>query len=291
MQNIKLTAGSVLISSQCYECGSSASSRSVTEEYRTLNGLFERLLIPLLGDDTLLQKQINRMILEAPAKCHQHLSDDPSDKVASSVEGLDLSQSHAEKVEPSSLFTVAVAILMGLVAFFVVFLLAAYLFIARRHRAWLQSLEPDLVDATYKAQESTIRRERLINAAAGSMVKGEGVPVWVRWLVPLLIIVSTILFLGGFMMNGIGGSLLVHLAGQNVLDLQRKDSLYSFVRLLWQNDSETLAVRFARLFMILLQIASFLLFHRRTLYLSRLLSVLLPLGSLSPKTLALWACG
>lgn len=247
MKNIMLTAGSVLISSQCYECGSSTSAKHVTEEYRTLNDFFERLLTPLRGYDTLLQEQIHRMILEAPTKCHYHPSYESNNEVVKYMEGLDLSQSHTQKVEPSTLFTVTIDILIGLVVLLVFLFLAAYLVMARRHRAWLQSLEPDLVAAIYEAQESTKRRQRLINAAAGSMVKGEAVPGCVRWLVPLLILVSTVL-LAGFWMDGIGGSLIVQLAGQNVLDLRRKDSIYSFVRLLWKNDSETLGVRFSLLF-------------------------------------------
>ena len=168
------------------------------------------------------------MLLHAPKKCIHHPDYEPGEEVVISSD-LDLSQSTAPEAKTSILFTLNIALLFALPVFLGVSLLCSSLVVAHRHRVWLRSLEVDSVADLYEAQEEKKKRQRLINAAAGPMVIGEGVPTGVRWLVPLMIIASTGLFCIGFFVNGIGGSLFVQLAGADVLVFHQNAILKSSI--------------------------------------------------------------
>jgi len=213
----------------------------ISDEFRSVNKQIDELLSPLRGQNSSLQDQVDRMLVNAPKKCRHHPDYDP-DFVAENAAVLDLSQSEANNEELSLLSVVVIALASSLLVLGVAFYFGSGFMASRSHRAWLHSLVPRRVATICVQQSRQKKTDALIDSMSGPMFCGNAVPELVRWLVPCLLLVSTALFAVGFFTDAIGASIYMKFAGENIAVEQFMSSLGTTTLDLWKQGGQFLAV-------------------------------------------------
>lgn len=244
LQNVMASIAGFKLSASCFECAD-ASFDAISEEFLSVNQAIGDFLSPLSRQDSLMHTQIDRWVVDAPKKCRHHPKYDPTYTTESAADFLDLSQSDVEQEKVGTLYVVVVFLLVGLFVFGVSFHFTVKYMVARRHRVWLQSLEPARVATICAQQEQEKKEGSMVESMAGAMFRGAAVPLLVRRLVPLLLLVSTALFVAGFFGSTIGIAVFLKLAGEDLFVVGFNSALTDFLRDMWNGDAGFLAVRYS----------------------------------------------
>jgi Paraquat-inducible protein A len=159
-----------------------------------------------------MQVQVDRMLNEARLKCPSSPDYDPS-FVAASYESFE-----SPEQEDSIQFLVMLAIAMGIIILTVlVVTLVVKLVVRRRHRKWLDTASESKVMLLYDRQTKEQEKQAELNIISKSMFTSPEVPLWVRVLMPFIILGNIAFFLSGHLSLAATVNVQAQLGGQAIL--------------------------------------------------------------------------
>ena len=165
----------------------------------------------LLGGE-FLQVQIDRMLVDAPAKCPHSAAYDPQ-FVAQTYKSFEA----VDRKEESAAFIVTILIVIGCL---IVLVMGISLFIKfivhRRSKTWVRTLSNERVKLLHQLQLSEQEKERELNHATTSMFHSKDIPSWVRYFIPVVVVVNVGFFLSGHLNLGASVNIVAKLAGETI---------------------------------------------------------------------------
>ena len=165
----------------------------------------------LLGGE-FLQFQIDRMLANAPARCPHSVEYQPNFVPAEygAFEAVD-------GKEDSIKFFLTIAIVMGcLIAVTVCLSIVTKFIVKRRNRAWALTLSRERVNLIQQIQAAEQEREAELNYVTTSMFCSKDIPLWVRYVIPFVLVANVGFFLSGHLNLGASVNIVAELAGEKM---------------------------------------------------------------------------
>ena len=216
----------VRIDLNCIEC-SSPRAPDVIKLLSTPNGIEDatRVIDDLLGlvvdvlGSNYMQITFDRWLAESRFKCPHRPEYNPT------VQTRDYAPYEPNTQEDSVTFLIAVAV----AAICLLIVVAAALttvrtIVRRRHHKWLDSLSDRRVLQLWRLQLHSKEQRIEVDKQMSSLFKSDGIPVWIRWGVPLIIVGNIALFLSGHLSPAASVSVLLSLGGEGF----RQDDFFEF---------------------------------------------------------------
>lgn len=206
---------------ECFNCTSPDLKDFSTEGSQDLEVAMNRVInyvTNLLGGK-FLQLQIDRALNNAAKRCPHSPGYDPNFMMPQYAT---FESSH----EPSMTFLLMILIVTAvLVAVLAVIVLSVRCFVRARHARLLRSLPDKELCLLQNEQEQEDKREGELNAVTRSLFQSSGtIPVYVRFLVPVVILVNIGFFLSGHLSLGASVNIEAQLAGESF----QVDNFFSF---------------------------------------------------------------
>lgn len=244
LTDLDMTAKELGLQLYCHNCTSKAllelsdllaSPESSEDMTKVVNNVFQSITRNLKGG--FVQDQINRLLVEAPNQCGHTDEFDPK---ATPVTYEMFETSNASST--SSYITMLVVILIPIL------LMIAMAFCVKRsmlqrHKKWMLGLPSERVFLIHQKQERSDHREAELNELTSSMYKSQDIPLFVRQLIPIVVVANIGFFLSGHLNKG--GRVLIDLAfaGESF----QIDDFYTFsigqsALDMWHNGGKELAV-------------------------------------------------
>jgi hypothetical protein len=199
----------------------------------------------LAGETSFVQTNIDRMIVDAPRFCPYHPE---YDYYAKSTEYKPL-LAEEYSTDSSVSFLIAILTAMACVAVgFALIYFAVRCIVARRHRRWIATVPREQLFVIYEKQRREEDFEAATNLVSKSMFLSPQIPLWVRLLVPVVLLGNIALFLSGHLSQGGVIRVFIQIGGQEIM----LDNLYSFSVFqagleLWKAGSTAIAVSWKEL--------------------------------------------
>lgn len=210
------------LKTNCYSCTSEGLTDWNTEGSQDIQGATDRVVnyvTSVLGGK-FLQVQIDRALNDAARRCPHSPEYDPN---FSTPEYAAFESEHDESAT-SFLIMLLIVTVAAMVALAVIAFAIRY-FVRVRHRRLLKSLPNHQLYLLQKEQERDDKRERELNSASRSLFQSSAtIPAFVRYLVPVIILVNIGFFLSGHLSLGATVNIEVQLAGQSF----RIEEFFSF---------------------------------------------------------------
>jgi hypothetical protein len=176
-------------------------TQGATEVVNNLLGYVSQLV-----GGTFLQVQLDRLLNEASRKCPHSPSYEANPKP------IEYRPLEAKREEASITFLVMIGVVAtGLIAVVGGLVLAIRCFVRHRHRKWLGSLRCHRAFLILRRQERERQMEFELNATTKSIFRSPEVPVYARWLMPVVILGNTAFFLSGHLSLGATVNIVVSL--------------------------------------------------------------------------------
>ena len=197
---------------KCFNCTSPGLQDFSAEGSKDLEVVMNRVInyvTNLLGGK-FLQLQIDRALNNAAKQCPHSPGYDPNFMMPQYAA---FESSH----EPSMTFLLMILIVTaGLLAVLSLIGLSVRFFVQTRHRRLLRSLPDNELYLLQKEQQQEDKREGELNAVTRSLFQSDGtIPAYVRFLVPVLILVNIGFFLSGHLSLGATVNIEAQLAGES----------------------------------------------------------------------------
>lgn len=176
-------------------------------------------LVTKLVSGTFFEVMVDRALNDARMQCPHSPDYDPN------FERADYSPFAVEQEEESTAFFVAL-IIVGAVLFATALIgaLTTKVIVYRRHRKWIASIPRSQVRALYKQQHEEDEYQAKINESTNSMFYSDIIPLWVRVLMPVVILGNIGFFISGHLSLGASVTIMISLGGQSF----RTDDFYDF---------------------------------------------------------------
>mmetsp|Transcript_6362 Transcript_6362/g.14393 ORF Transcript_6362/g.14393 Transcript_6362/m.14393 type:complete len:744 (-) Transcript_6362:1382-3613(-) len=152
------------------------------------------------------------MLNEAPKRCPSSPLYDPD------LSGQRFEPFTTERSTDSDI-TLLIAIcaaIAGLIVVFMLIRLVLQILVRRRHRWLLTTLSKEQVFRIYKQQQREHDEQSLLDRTTDSMFQEEEIPMWVRYLVPFILVANVGFFLSGHLNLGATIKIVATLAGQDL---------------------------------------------------------------------------
>jgi len=205
LEDLAMSIAQMRLRVKCIECSSPgiqefadlvSSPEAVEDSTRVANDIVDYAAGFLNG--RFLQVQIDRAIVEATQKCPHSPEYNPN-APAKAYEAFDL----PEREDGIAGFLIAMAVITGvLIAFSFIAALVLKKIVQRAHRRWLLSLAPEDFLVVAKEQEGQDDVDAEINRTTKSMFTSEVIPLYARWLMPVVIVGNILFFLSGHLSLG-----------------------------------------------------------------------------------------
>lgn len=213
-----------------------STAQAATDITNTANDVLGYLATTL--GDGLVQNELDRMLNDAAMRC-PHSPEYQTDFSSFTYESFDIDKESGD---------VSLAILVMVVGACLVAALGVLVFIIRfitrrRHKRWLKTLPSNQLILLKIRQEKREEKEAELNAITESMFTSSDVPVWVRWVIPVIILGNIGFFLSGHLSLGAEVKIVASLAGQ-VLTIEQfyQFSMATSTIEIWQAGGKELAV-------------------------------------------------
>ena len=245
MEELKVSMQKLDLNITCRDCSSPGlvelaelwSTPEATKDItNTANDLLDYLASVL--SDGLVQTELDRMLNDAARRC-PHSPEYQKDFSSFTFESFKIESDNGE---------VSLAILVMVVGSCLVAALGVLVFIIRfitrrRHKRWLKTLPNNQLMLLKQRQERQEEKESELNAITQSMFTSTDIPVWVRWIIPVIIIGNIAFFLSGHLSLGAEVKIVASLAGQ-VLTIEQfyQFSMARSTVEIWQAGGKELAV-------------------------------------------------
>lgn len=160
-----------------------------------------------------LQIQIDRRLMEAPKRCPHHPDYDPDAAKATYAPF-----TTPERKDDTVTFLITLAVVMACLILAVVFIVLVVKFIvARRNRSWLRTLPEHKLLVINKIQSEEKAKQAELNRATRSMFLSPEIPLYVRLLMPLILVGNIAFFLSGHLSLGATVNVEAQLAGEKIV--------------------------------------------------------------------------
>lgn len=226
LQNLTTSFAQLSLNVSCTDCKSEAmlkvaehfSSAEGTQSGSDLaEGILE-LLTDTVGAD-FLALELDRQIANARFKCPHH----PDYNPAAAERGFD--EFDAIQREESLQFIISLAIVaLVLIICLALFMTAIRVIARRQHKKWLETITDSQIVSVWDHQRKEKEIKNELNATSSSLVRTQAIPLFVRILIPIIIIGNVGLFLSGHLNIAASVNLLISLAGQDY----RNDGFFEF---------------------------------------------------------------
>jgi hypothetical protein len=166
-----------------------------------------------------LSVAIDRALNEAPKLCPHspHYVENYKNPVYSSYEVTSAASS-------PSLITGVLILIGSLIVTVAAICLFTKIIVRRRHRKWLDSISDEQALLVLTQQTAKKERETYLNVSTTSLVASESIPLWVRLIMPIVILGNIGFFLSGHINLGASVTILISLGGETL----RSDDFFSF---------------------------------------------------------------
>jgi hypothetical protein len=181
------------------------------EVTRALNGMLD--YVGQLAGGAYAQVQIDRILNDAALKCPHSPTYDPN-FVKASYQELNAPQT---KFDISQLIRLA-GVAVGLIFASALIIFAVRFVVHRRHKKWLSRLPPHQIRALARQQGKERQGEEGLNATSKSMFTSPEIPLFVRWIMPLVILGNIGFFLTGHLSLGATVQIDADIAGEKFKD-------------------------------------------------------------------------
>jgi len=231
--------GSLNVKADCIDCSSPrmieltnllSSQTTQNETTQAANALLNYLTELMQGDS--IQVQIDRILNDANLRCPHSLG------YVHSAPPLvyDTSVSMRQNV-----FLGALA-LASIITVFLIILGVKYI-VQRRHRKWLMKLPQHQIKKLSYQQRSEINLEDMLNSTTSSMFRSPDIPRFVRFMIPVIIILNIVFFISGHLSLGATVNIEFEMAGEkftinNLLELSLGRSIVD----VWKAGGRELAI-------------------------------------------------
>ena len=245
METFMLTMKQLDLNISCKECSSPgleelAELWSTPEASKDITAGANDLLVYLgnvLGSG-LLQNKIDRMLNDAAKRC-PHSPD--------YREGFkEITYQEFETTTPASDTSLAILVMIvGATFAAVLFLFIATIrfIVRRRHRRWLKTLPNAQLMLLKQRQEKEEEKEAELNATTQSMFTSSDIPLFVRWIMPVIIVGNIGFFISGHLSLGAEVSIQVTVAGQMLtIDQFYQFSIAASTVEIWEAGGKELAI-------------------------------------------------
>ena len=158
---------------------------------------------------TFLQLQIDRLLHDAARNCPHREEYDPEGKEVV-YEPFEVPESEYTTTYLMLLGGVALGLILvsSIVGFFV------WCFVRRRHRKWLRTLPQEQVRRLAMQQDKEKAWESEMSKSTESMFTCPGIPAYVRWSMPVVLLANLALFLSGHLSLGASVNIQAEFAGE-----------------------------------------------------------------------------
>jgi Paraquat-inducible protein A len=203
----------------------------------TVNDIFN-FATNLLGG-TFLQVQIDRMLSQARLKCPSSPEYEPS-FVTVKYESFET----PEQEDSSTQFLIMLGISVGVIVVAVLaIILVVKLVVRRRHQKWIGTVSGSKAIVLWDRQSKEQAKAAELNEISKSMFTSSAVPLWLRLLMPAIIIGNIGFFISGHLSLAATVNIVVQLGGQVI----RYDSFFEFSMMkstieIWNAGGKELAV-------------------------------------------------
>lgn len=226
LRNLTTSFAQLKLNVTCADCKSEAmlkvaqhfSSAEGTQRGTDLAEGILDLLTETVGAD-FLALELDRQIANARFKCPHH----PEYKAVGAER--DFNDFDTIQREESVRFILSVAIAaIALLICLAIFMVVIRVITRRQHRKWLETITDSQIVAVWGHQRKEKDNQIELNATSSSLYRSHAIPVFVRILMPMIIIGTAGLFLMGHLTIAASVSLLIALAGQEY----RNDGFFEF---------------------------------------------------------------
>jgi hypothetical protein len=183
-----------------------------------------------------IQDQINRLLVEAPKHCSHTDDYDPY--------ALPAVYEHFEAKDTNSAsFTTMLVVVLIPIFLGILIILAVKQLVVRSNKKWLSALPSERVFLIQQKQERAEQKEEELNKLTQSMYRSQDIPLFVRQLIPIIVVANIGFFLSGHLNKG--GRVLIDFvfAGESF----QLDNFYTFslgqsTVDMWHNGGKELAM-------------------------------------------------
>jgi Paraquat-inducible protein A len=203
----------------------------------TVNDVFN-FATNLLGG-TFMQVQIDRMLSQARLKCPSSPEYEPS-FVTSKYESFETPEQEDTSTQFLIMLGISVAVIIVTV---LAIILVVKLIVRRRHRKWIGTVSGSKAIMLWDRQRQEQTKVAELNKISKSMFTSSAVPLWLRLLMPAIIIGNIGFFVSGHLSLAATVNIVVQLGGQVI----RYDSFFEFSMMkstieIWNAGGKELAV-------------------------------------------------
>ena len=248
LQHVAASVEQFLLNVTCVDCSSPvlptlseqlASSKSQKDVTKTANTFLEYVSEILEGD--YVQVQLDRLLNDAPKQCPHHPEYQGNDKFVKSTY---LPYDSVEANDSDTSFLLMVVIVGLSAAALVTFItLTVKWIVRRRHGVWLRQLPAADQAVVYQEQLQQDAMEQHVNATSSSMATSPVIPIYVRWTMPVVLILTIVLFALGHFRVAAEISLIGQVAGEPIqINSLESFSMVQTVQELWHAGGKALAV-------------------------------------------------
>jgi hypothetical protein len=204
------------LSISCVECSSPRmseltellSSQEAQEDATEVANMLLDYITELMGGN-FLQVQIDRLLNDAARMCPH------SPTYAADAKALEFEPFEATNNEYTTSYLVLLGgVTLGLIVCVGVGVLTIRCIVRRRHKKWLGRLPPHQVRRLGRQQDREQEVESELNATTRSMFQSPEIPKFVRWIMPLILVVNIGFFLSGHLNLGATVNIEAELAGE-----------------------------------------------------------------------------
>jgi len=245
-ENLKMSASKIRLNVECIKCTSpefedlanDLSSVEGTNEFTgAINDTFD-WVVNILGGN-FAQIQIDRLLANSQMKCPH------SSSYASAYQTPKYNAIEYDTLPPSedNFLIQFVAIIGGLLLSVIAVIAVVRWIKKKRYESWALTLTPEERFGFAEKARRENSRQSIMDRRTTSIFRSSSVPVFVRFVVPLVIIGNILLFLSGHLSLGAGVNVNIELAGQSVpLGIVFEFSLGSSILDMWESGAKELAV-------------------------------------------------
>jgi Paraquat-inducible protein A len=213
-----------------------ATPEAAEEMTLVANNLIEYLSGAL--SDGLIQNEIDHLINDAAKRCPHS----PYYKPGFEVSKFQSYRPKREK-ESSRVVLVLAAVVASLAACVGALVFVIRFITRRRHAKWLKTLPNSQLFLIRQRQEIEEEREAELNSMTSSMFTSPVIPVWVRWIIPVIVVGNVGFFLSGHISLGAEVKIIISIAGETLkIEEFYQFSLANSTLQIWEADGRLLAI-------------------------------------------------
>ena len=217
--NLAISLARLNLNITCISCSSPqmeelatllSTQTAITDLNRVGNNLLDSAA-QLLGGE-FFQMQIDRMLNDAPRHC-PHRGEYDANAAPPQYETFE----SPDRKDDSITFLITLAIVaVCLIVSAVIVINAVKCIVGRRNRRWVRTLPNDKVMLLHRLQTEERAKEGDLNRATKSMFCAHEIPLYVRYFIPVVILVNIGFFLSGHLSLGATVNIKAQLAGETI---------------------------------------------------------------------------